>query len=170
MPCSDHAKAAAPDETTTKPDKPRGCTNFKLRQLLRAVSRLYDAELQHAGLKTTQFSLLSNIAAREPAQPTRLAEALGMDASTMTRNLSVLVDHGWAELGPGGNARSRHVRLTAAGREKLAQAYRHWKRAQEKLNQRFGERRLAAMHELIDIGIALLAEPQPPTGVRNDGG
>ena len=41
--------------------KPQGCTNFKLRQLVRRVSQLYDAEVGKAGLKTTQYSLLSHV-------------------------------------------------------------------------------------------------------------
>jgi len=35
--------------------RPEGCTNFKLRQLARRVSQLYDAEVGKAGLKTTQL-------------------------------------------------------------------------------------------------------------------
>ena len=48
---------------------PRGCTNFKLRQLLRSESRLYDAELARAGLKTTQYSLLSHLLGLGPVAP-----------------------------------------------------------------------------------------------------
>ena len=40
------------DAQDASPHPPiRGCTNFKLRQLVRAVSRLYDAEIGKAGLK-----------------------------------------------------------------------------------------------------------------------
>jgi hypothetical protein len=52
--------------------QPQGCTNFKLRQLLRTVSRHYDAELAHAGLKGTQFSLLSHVVKLGPLQPQAL--------------------------------------------------------------------------------------------------
>ncbi|RYY64032.1 MAG: MarR family transcriptional regulator, partial [Comamonadaceae bacterium] len=41
--------------------KPRGCTNLKLRQLLRRVGQVYDAEVAQAGLKVTQYSLLSYV-------------------------------------------------------------------------------------------------------------
>ena len=37
---------------------PRGCTNFRLRQLMRRLDQHYDAELSKAGLRTTQYSLL----------------------------------------------------------------------------------------------------------------
>ena len=75
---------------------PRGCTNFKLRQLLRGVARLYDAELALAGLKTTQYSLLSQLLSLGPIAPGALALQLGMDPSTLTRNVKVLIDLGWS--------------------------------------------------------------------------
>lgn len=40
---------------------PQGCTHFTLRQLQRRVSQRYDAALAQAGLKTTQYTLLSQL-------------------------------------------------------------------------------------------------------------
>ena len=95
--------------------QPQGCTNFKLRQLLRSVSRLYDAEIAQAGLKGSQYSLLSHVLALGPIAPSALAERMGMDASTLTRNLRPLIDRGWVLQGPGADARSRLVTITPAG-------------------------------------------------------
>ena len=89
------------------PVKPQGCTNFKLRQLVRRVSQLYDQELAKAGLKTTQYSLLSHVLKLGPIRPGDLAAAMTMDASTLTRNLKPLVAAGWVVLGQGSDARSR---------------------------------------------------------------
>jgi DNA-binding MarR family transcriptional regulator len=144
--------------------QPRGCTHFKLRQLLRAVARHYDAELARAGLKGTQFSLLSHVVALAPVQPTALARRMGLDASTLTRNLRVLADQGWVIQGPGDDARSRHVEPTDAGRAKLVQARRHWKKAQLGLNALLGDTRVAALHALIDDGLARLGEDDPAAG------
>jgi DNA-binding MarR family transcriptional regulator len=136
--------------------QPKGCTNFKLRQLLRAVARHYDAEFAQAGLKGTQFSLLSHVVALEPVQPAELARHMGLDASTLTRNLRVLIDQGWVRQGPGDDARSRRIESTDTGRAKQQAARRHWKKAQLGLQERLGVDRLAALHALIDDGIALL--------------
>ncbi|HYF57415.1 MAG TPA: MarR family winged helix-turn-helix transcriptional regulator [Burkholderiaceae bacterium] len=136
--------------------QPRGCTNFRLRRLLRAVSRLYDAELAEAGVKGTQFSLLSHVVALEPVQPAELARRMGLDASTLTRNLRVLLEQGWVRQGPGADARSRLVESTGAGREVHARARRHWKRAQLRLNERLGVERVAALHALADEALGLL--------------
>ncbi len=143
---------------TEKSAQPQGCTNFKLRQLLRHVSRLYDAELAAVGLKGTQFSMLSHIVALGPIQPGELARRMGMDASTLTRNLRLLVEQGWALQGPGQDARSRLIEITPAGRALHAQARRHWKTAQLAMNEALGVERVAALHALIDHGLQVLAE------------
>jgi len=141
-----------------KTAQPQGCTNFKLRQLLRHVSRLYDAELAAVGLKGTQFSMLSHIVALGPIQPGELARRMGMDASTLTRNLRLLVDQGWAVQGPGHDARTRLIEITPSGRALHAQARRHWKAAQLAMNEALGVERVTALHELIDHGLQVLAE------------
>ena len=136
---------------------PRGCTSFKLRQLSRRVSQHYDRIVAGAGLKTTQYSLLSNIERLGPIRPSDLAAAMTMDASTLTRNLQSLVAAGWAEVGPGADARSRLVMVTAAGRAKRAEAQREWKRAQLALNEQLGAARVAALHTLLDDCLGALS-------------
>jgi DNA-binding MarR family transcriptional regulator len=142
---------------------PRGCTNFKLRKILRRVSRLYDAELAHAGLKTTQFSLLSNLLSLGPVAPGALANAMEMDPSTLTRNVHLLVEQGWVERGPVTDTRSRSLSLTASGRAKFDEALVFWKRAQRTLNAQLGAAQVAALHELIDTALATLNDSDDPS-------
>lgn len=143
------------------PALPQGCTNFKLRQLMRRVAHHYDAEMAKCGLKTTQYSLLSHVLKLGPIRPGELAAAMKMDASTLTRNLRPLVDAGWATLEAGPDARSRLVHITEAGRAKRAEAQRRWKAAQLALNDALGVARVAALHALVDDALALLeTEPE----------
>jgi DNA-binding MarR family transcriptional regulator len=135
---------------------PRGCTNLKLRQLNRAVTRHYDAYVASAGLKNTQYSLLSHVVLLGPIKPSDLAARMRLDASTLTRNLQPLIAQGWLTQGPGDDARSRLVDATDAGREKRAEAQRAWKQAQLALNARLGTERVAALHQLIDDCLAAL--------------
>ncbi|MCW5662396.1 MAG: winged helix-turn-helix transcriptional regulator [Piscinibacter sp.] len=130
--------------------KPQGCTNLKLRQLSRAVTRHYDAYVAPIGLKNTQYSLLSHVVVLGPLRPGELAARMKLDPSTLTRNLHPLVAAGWVELGPGEDARSRLVSATEAGRAKRAEAQKAWKQAQMALNARLGEARVVALHALID--------------------
>ena len=132
------------------PATPSGCTHFKLRQLTRRVSRHFDRIIGSAGIKTTQYSLLSHIERLGPIGPGELARRMSMDASTLTRNLKPLLKQGWAELGPGANGRSRVVVATAAGRAKRLEAGRQWKRAQVEINQRLGNARVVQLHDLLE--------------------
>lgn len=142
------------------PVKPQGCTNLKLRQLSRAVTRHYDAYVAPTGLKNTQYSLLSHVVLLGPLRPGELAQAMKLDASTLTRNLQPLVAAGWVEQGPGDDARSRSIAATDAGRAKRAEAQKAWKLAQLALNTRLGHERIVALHALIDDCLQCLDEPE----------
>ena len=136
---------------------PQGCSNFRLRQLMRRFDQHYDAELAKAGLRTTQYSLLSHVVQLEPVRPGELARAMKMQPSTLTRNLKPLLSAGWVDLGAGSDARSRCITSTPAGRDKRVQAQRRWKAAQLRINEALGDARVVALHELIDQCMNLLA-------------
>lgn len=136
--------------------KPQGCTNLKLRQLTRMVTRHYDRYVSDTGLKNTQYALLSHVVGLGPIRPGDLARRMHMDASTLTRNMQPLVAQGWLTIGAGNDARSRLVEVTDAGRAKRAEGQRAWKAAQVALNERLGTERVAALHELLDACIACL--------------
>jgi DNA-binding MarR family transcriptional regulator len=86
-----------------------------------------------------------------------------MDASTLTRNLQPLVARGWAKVGPGEDGRSRRVSVTAAGREKRAEAKRTWKKAQLAFNARLGTALVGRLHAALDECLALMGE-SPDSG------
>lgn len=136
--------------------KPQGCTNLKLRELSRVVTRHYDAYVAPTGLKNSQYSLLSHVVLLGPVRPGELAARMKLDASTLTRNLQPLIAAGWVEQGPGDDARSRSVVATEAGRAKRSEAQRAWKQAQLALNARLGNQRVLALHSLIDDCLAAL--------------
>lgn len=138
--------------------KPQGCTNLKLRQLMRRVAQLYDAEVGKTGLRGTQYSLLSYVVKLGPLRPVDLARAMKVEPSTLTRNLRPLLDAGLLAMDAGPDARSRLVSVTPAGREKRQEAQRRWRVAQETLNQRLGTQRVVALHALLDECQDLLAD------------
>ncbi|HEX7687905.1 MAG TPA: MarR family winged helix-turn-helix transcriptional regulator, partial [Burkholderiaceae bacterium] len=128
-------KSPTAPEAASMPARPYGCTNLKLRQLMRRVARHYDAEMGKAGLKGTQYSLLSHVVKLGPIRPVDLAATMRVDASTLSRNLKPLVAAGWLALEAGEDGRSRLVHATDAGRDKRAEAQRRWRVAQERLNE-----------------------------------
>lgn len=135
---------------------PGACTNFRLRQLTRRVTQIYDAELAQAGIKTTQYALLSHVLKLGPVRPGELARAMTMDASTLTRNLRPLQDAGLVAISAGKDARSRSISITPSGAARREAARRNWKRAQARLQAMLGPDRIAALHTLIDEALPLL--------------
>ncbi|MGS5088373.1 MarR family winged helix-turn-helix transcriptional regulator [Hydrogenophaga sp. A37] len=141
---------------TASPVKPQGCTNLKLRQLMRRIASHYDAELGKTGLKTTQYSLLSYVVKLGPIRAVDLAAQMKMSTSTLSRNLQPLVAAGWLLVSPGADARSRLISATPAGLAKRTEAQRRWRVAQEGINQTLGLDRVLALHALIDESMDLL--------------
>ena len=161
---SPHAPATA--APTVAP--PRGCTCAKLRRLSRRVTAVYDRELAAAGLRVTQYSMLSVIQreAGEHGMPlTALAERLDMDRTTLTRNLKPLIAQGWAELvASEADARLRLGRVTAAGAAAWQAARPHWKRAQLEVNRTLGDDTVERLHAWLDAVTPLFRPPAPVSG------
>jgi DNA-binding MarR family transcriptional regulator len=141
--------------------KPQGCTNLKLRQLMRRVAVHYDAEVGKTGLKGTQYSLLSYVVKLGPVRPADLAAEMRISPSTLTRNLKPLADAGLVKVGPGADARSRLVFATPAGRDKRQEAQRRWRAAQEGMNTALGPRRVVELHAMLDECLELLGPSRP---------
>ncbi|WP_229427117.1 MarR family winged helix-turn-helix transcriptional regulator [Massilia atriviolacea] len=136
-------------------DKPLGCTCFKLRKLTRAMSRVYDHHMAAVGLKTTQYSVLANVA-RKALPVAELAERLGMERTTLTRNLKPLMDAGWVASRPGADSRQRIVTITEAGQQKLADSFPVWCGAQRAFEQLVGRDAVRALHTQLDSTLAQL--------------
>lgn len=128
----------------------RACTCFKMRKLTRAVSRLYDQHMAGVGLKTTQYSVLAH-AARAALPLAELADDLGVERTTLTRNLKPLTDAGWITLVPGADSRQRIVTISASGRAKLKQAQTAWQAAEHAFEQLLGSEALTALHQQLDL-------------------
>ncbi len=106
--------------------------------------------LDPAGLRITQFAILTAIAVRGRSNMHRLAADLGLDASTLTRTLVPLEKSGWVVSGPGRDRRARRLELSEAGNAKLKQCRRLWHSAQHKLEDTIGSERFARM--IADLG------------------
>ena len=111
-------------------DVAQHCLAFNLRKATRLVTQAYDAALKPSGLRITQFSVLVAINLAQPVSMHSLAERLGMERTTLTRNLGSLEDAGLARSEPGEDRRSRIVSLTEEGAAALRRALPWWEKAQ----------------------------------------
>jgi len=107
-----------------------GCVCFALRRATRAVTQFYDRALKPHRLRATQLPIL--VAASGPGSVplATLAQPLGMDRTTLLRNVRPLVRRGLVRVAPAADSRRTEIRATAAGRALLARVYPDWKRAQ----------------------------------------
>ena len=110
------------------------CACANLRRTARAVTQLYETELQGTGLRTTQFTLLQALEQMGgAASPGALGRLLALDATTLSRTLPPLERAGWIRAAAGKDRREVRWSLTPAGRRRLAGALPAWERAQERL-------------------------------------
>ena len=133
----------------------RDCVAGNLRRATRAVSAIYDQEMAGAGVRGTQFSVLTALALAEELPVGRLAEILGLERTTLTRNLLPLVRDGLVEDVPASDARVRLVRLTAEGRRVVGEALPRWERAQARVLRELGLARAGELLEGLRAAAAL---------------
>lgn len=126
------------------------CLCTKLRRATRGVTRIYDDALRDVGLNVAQFSLLRHLQRLDQPSISVLAEAMGLDRSTMGRNLKLLQEEGLISLGEGTDQRSRVVQLTALGIERLEQAVAPWQHVQVQLAGYLGEEKRELLFQLLD--------------------
>lgn len=126
------------------------CTCGKVRMAARAVTRRYDEALRPVGLRATQFAVLIAISVGEAVSITALAKQLGMDRSTLTRNIGPMVEEELIAVSAEGWRRSRNLELTKKGRARIQQTMPHWESAQRSLQEALGNRRWDAAHEGLD--------------------
>jgi len=109
------------------------CLCTKLRKASRAVTQRYDEALAHTGIRSTQFSVLVGLAHAPEVRLSRLAEALVMDRTTLTRNLVPLVRDGLVEERPAADGRVRLFALTGKGKKRFERALPAWRVAQSQM-------------------------------------
>ncbi|MFL4996051.1 MAG: MarR family winged helix-turn-helix transcriptional regulator [Microvirga sp.] len=110
----------------------RACFALHARMTARLLTRAYDAALRPLGLNVPQFGILGAIDHGTAESETALAERLGLERTTLVRNLKVLSDKGWIELVPGSGRGLRH-RLTPKGKSTLTEAIPLWRAAQDRI-------------------------------------
>lgn len=133
------------------------CTCFRVRKLTRLMSRRYDQRLAAAGLNLNQYSILRRLGDRARAIG-ELAAELGMDRSTLSRDLKPLLANRWVQPVAGEDARQRPVRTTATGRRALARARPLWREAQDEIDALLGARGTQQLHAQLDRALARLED------------
>ncbi|MCX8562737.1 MarR family winged helix-turn-helix transcriptional regulator [Mycolicibacterium mucogenicum] len=124
------------------------CLAVRARLLGRAVTSLYDHALEEHGVSIAQVNLMAALGKMGPSSPARIGEVLQLERSTVSRNLSLLMKHGWVEAVSANAKGVREVALTASGRKKIESVMPAWRQAQQDATELLGAGGVKAVRSL----------------------
>jgi DNA-binding MarR family transcriptional regulator len=119
----------------------RTCACSALRRASRAITQHYERHFRGSGLRATQFTILATLAQAGPLSISELSDQLGLDRTTLSRNLRLIEDKGWIGALGNDDQRVRKMGLTPNGIKKASAGLAFWKRADasvEPVLRRFG--------------------------------
>ncbi len=134
-----------------------GCTLFRLRRATRRVTQIYDRHLAPAGLRVTQWSLLATLNALPPSPLGAIAEAMGMDRTTLSRNMLPLQRAGYVETRIGKDRRLKTLTLTADGHALVRRAFPLWRDAERQLRATLGPSTTERLRDALDESMRAIA-------------
>ena len=108
----------------------RYCQCWALRKASRAVTQHYEASFRGTGLRATQFTLLATLSQTGPLPLSELATRVGLERTSLTRNLRLLEEKGLVRDEPGDDLRVRRIAITKKGEAAALAAFNAWKKAQ----------------------------------------
>src|SRR4051794_2770248 len=115
-----------------------GCFCLASRQAARKITRLYDSHMQQSGIRVTQFMIVAQLMLRGEMPIGKLAGMLGMERTTLTRNLRLLEQQKWISIKVGDDPRSRMLAITAQGRSMVRRGFPYWSKAQAQVGKLLG--------------------------------
>ncbi len=124
------------------------CLAVRVRLIGRTVTAVYDGALEGHGLTIAQLNLLAALGKAGPCPPSMLGEVLQLERSTVSRNLNLLLRHGWIEAVSSDAKGIREVALTREGRAKIESVMPQWRRAQRQAAKLLGSQGVTAVHEI----------------------
>jgi DNA-binding MarR family transcriptional regulator len=131
------------------------CVCFNLRWVTRAVTQFYDAEMRRHGIRPTQGSILAALQTKESWNMAELSDWLGMERTTLVRNLRPLQRDGFVKAVGGGRGNRVELTITTKGQKQVEKLTPAWKSAQSAVVKTLGEKRWSAI--LSDLETAALA-------------
>lgn len=131
------------------------CVCFNLRWVTRKVTQFFDAEMRWHGIRPTQGTILRALNAEENWSMAELSDWLGMDRTTLVRNLRPLQRDGLVQTTGGGRGSRVELSITTKGRKKIEEYLPAWRSAQSAAVKTLGKERWSAI--LSDLEAAALA-------------
>jgi len=149
MPVSSRARS----KQISSPTPRNACTCGSLRKASRRISQFYDTALAPVGIKSTQYSILSEVdrgSLQGSVTMCELAAAMVMDRSTLGHNLKPLERDDLVVLRLStDDRRKRYVELTKKGKSILQRSRRLWRHAEGRFEEIFGKEPAAELRAVL---------------------
>ncbi len=116
------------------------CLCANTRYAARQLTKIYEEKLKPADLTPAQFELLSMVHYRPHLSQSDLAAALGLDQTTLSRNIRLAVKHSWIKrTESSADARQAGYTLSPKGLAIWEKAFPFWQDAQQHMSEKLGE-------------------------------
>jgi DNA-binding MarR family transcriptional regulator len=127
------------------------CSCGAVKRASRRLSQLYDEMLAPSGLRSTQYTLLTQILIAGEPSLRQLASALVMDLSALGHTLKPLIRDGLVALRPDpSDRRVKRAALTALGRARQREAQILWRVAQGRIDDLLGAAEASDMRRMLN--------------------
>jgi len=124
------------------------CIGYRIRLLSRVITNIYDRALQPLGLKANQVNILTMLSYLGHASSADISREFVMEKSTVSRTVERMKNNGWINVDDHGGGPSQIITVTTKGRELMAAAHAHWKKAQKQATELLGEEGVATILKL----------------------
>lgn len=111
---------------------------------------MYEDALRPLGMTTAQMNILVAITVRGPTRSTDVAGVLGLEKSTLSRNLARMVESGWIRTTADSDGRAWLLETTASGLRLLERAYPAWEAAQQNARKKLGPTAIDALEGMTE--------------------
>ncbi len=129
----------------------RSCYAVRARKLSRVMTRIYDDALRPLGVSVAQVNMLTAIGMMQEPSPQQVSEALDIEKSTLSRNLTLMESRGWIAITPSTEFRGHCLTLTQEGRTLMTRVLPLWRKAQRRAKKTFSAGLLTELSPLQQV-------------------
>jgi DNA-binding MarR family transcriptional regulator len=119
-------------------------------------------------LTITQYSLLANIERAGQLSHNVLADKIGMERTTLTRNLRPLTRAKWVTAATGKDRRQHVLQLAAGGKRKMVRSLPLWEEAQRQFLSQIGTKSLHELRALLTSAESAVTKAFPAGQERSN--
>lgn len=134
------------------------CSCFYLRRAARLVTRQYAETMKAAGLKSSQFSILSMISHHGRMTITDLAKKMGLERTSLSRTLRPMEKDGLLSISAEQEKRRRFIEMTKHGKATFKTALPLWNKAQHQFKKQLGAEDLKTLKNLLQRTADLVSD------------